>query len=557
MKVPNNKDTYTTVEFVVTKPSRKATCVRLWNLVRPDSGRICAALTALVFNSITNLSFPWIMGLAVDGQDGPPLHFALSSASLFAVGAAASWIRVYFIGTATDRISSRLRKMVFNSLLDRDAEFFHSMDSGDLVTLLEKDVEEAAATFTDKLTAGIRSVNSSLFGSASLFFTSAKLCAVSLSIVPLIGVGAMTLSKFTRKVAERARDAHTKTLSFALERFSRYTTIRLNGREEFEKERFSEHADMSSSVVKSKHFAQGALMSFINLATNCSLVAVLKVGGDLVTYGSLTNGELTRFAIQSGFVGLGFSGLSTFYRDIMSGVDAAGRVFEFIDGTQQKRRDTGLCLKNEELMLQFPLIGGVDGSSSSCMVTLDSVTFAYPSRQDQPVFQNMSLQIPYNQMVCFRGKSGSGKSTLLALIAGLYTPVSGRILVDGVDMSTLESKDHHKLMCSKMFGVVEQASESLLSGTVAFNIKYGKDDATEIEVRSAAEAAAAHEFIVQFRDGYDTQVGVGGSLLSGGQRARIALARALIRDPPCLLLDEPTAALDTANENEIIAALLR
>lgn len=474
--VPVHTETVAIAGMEKTHVPRKVIFSRLWTVSRPEAGKLMAAFTALLFNSTTNLCFPWIMGKAVDGQDGPQMYFIAGTASIFAIGSVASWVRVYCIGSATDRIAARLRKDLFNSLLDRDVEFFKSTDSGDLIQLLEKDIDTASATLTEKMSAGVRSINSSVLGSISLFMTSPKLCAVSLSIVPMIGVGLMTLSKYTRKIAAKAREAHTKILSFALERFSRYSTICLNGKEQFEKDTFASHIDACSAITTKEHFANGAFMSVMNLATNCSLVAVLKIGGDLIAQGSLTNGKLITFAIQSGFVGLGFSGLSSFYRDVINGLDAASRVFAFIDAAKQKKlRPESAALKMVEEDKQMPVVP-MNGEQNcpGAFICMDSINFAYASRPDQLVLSNFSVEVPRNKLVCFRGGSGSGKSTLLSIIAGLYSPISGRFLVDGVDMSSLESKTHRQLICTKMFGVVEQASESLFAGSIEFNIRYGK-----------------------------------------------------------------------------------
>jgi ATP-binding cassette subfamily B protein len=278
--------------------TKKKTASRLWRYVQPDVGRIIAGFTALLFNSITNLSFPWIMGNAVDGNTGPAVDFIMKTAGVFFVGSVASWVRVYCIGTATDNIANRLRKELFNAFMDMDLHFFHSTRIGELINVLEKDVQEASETFTEKLGAGLRSVNSSIFGSMSLFATSPLLCGVSLSMVPLVGVGAMTLSKFSRRIADAARATQVESMSFAIERFSRYSTVRLNDREAMEKEAFAQYVEKSTVLSSSRHMAQGSFMGFLNLATNVSLVGVLHFGGQLVAKGALTNGALTRFAIQ-------------------------------------------------------------------------------------------------------------------------------------------------------------------------------------------------------------------------------------------------------------------
>ena len=283
--------------------SRGDVMKRLVTFCKPETTRIFIGFVALGINAATNLSFPYILGRAVDSASSKTEQSVLilgQTAGIFVVGSLASWIRVYCLGTATDLIAMRLRKHLFDSYIDMDVEFFDasSSSSGELLTILEKDVDSAAVALTDKLAGGLRSLNSSINGSLLLYYTCPRLCAVSLAIIPLVGVGAMTMSKFSRKLGNQLRDAQSLVMSFVLERFSSITTVRLNGREDAEKESYRSKTDDCFSLSRKSHFGQGAFMGFIGLSTNISLMAVLNVGGGLIASGELTPGSLTRFAIQ-------------------------------------------------------------------------------------------------------------------------------------------------------------------------------------------------------------------------------------------------------------------
>jgi len=203
------------------------------------------------------------------------------------------------------------------------------------------------------------------------------------------------------------------------------------------------------------------------------------------------------------------------------------------------------------------------------------VSFTYRTRPDRMVLRAVSVRMEPGAITCFVGESGSGKSTFAALLSGLYRPCSGSVWIGG---RRLGSPDEDPESVPKLgsdpeqgggdasggsmaeflhrnVGVVEQSSVTLLSGTIAFNIGYGKMDATQAEIEAAAKKAFAHDFIVALPQGYLTEMGVGGGFLSGGQRARVAIARALVKDPACLLLDEVTAALDSNSEAEVIKVL--
>jgi ABC-type branched-subunit amino acid transport system ATPase component len=279
-------------------------------------------------------------------------------------------------------------------------------------------------------------------------------------------------------------------------------------------------------------------MSFINMSTNLSLAAVLFVGGGLIAKNKMTPGGLTKFAMQSVFVGLGFSGLSTFYSDMTKSLDAAKRVFDTLDENNKNQiQDKSTSINQSPTKI-----------SSHESIEFSSVSFSFISRE-VAVLSNVSLKIKPSCITAIVGKSGSGKSTLMALLCGLYRPTSGNVFLDGININNVDQQ-----WLRSQIGVVEQQA-GLLSGTIRDNIAYGKEDASESEIILAAKKAYAHDFIMSFPDGYNTQVGENGSLLSGGQAARIAIARAIVKEPKYLLLDEATASLDQDSENQVVEVL--
>lgn len=588
---------------------RYAAFWRLLSFCKPEALKISLAMIALTANSVTNLSFPWIMGKALDrlGTDSLSYRkFIFGTTGFFVVGSVASWVRIYFLGTASDSISERLRQCLFDSYMAKDLQFFDDAKNGELITLIDEDVSESAQVLTDKLASGLRSLNSSVNGSILLYVTSPRLCGLALSVVPLVGVGAMLLSKYSSAIAKKVREVQSQTLSYTLERLSNITTVRLNDRQHFEQEKFRALSETSVALSRSRHSSRGLFMSFMNMSTNVSLLMVLREGGRMLSDGTMTTGALTRFALQSAFVGLGFSGLASFYADLVKSLDAAARVFDTID-TNHATKDTdrqiaGNALSNVSLNTRTTIATIATSTGSTDMllpkdlltntsnganvlekeIVLSNVGFRYAVRPEEAVLMDINIHIKPRSITCIVGKSGSGKSTLGAILCGLYAPTTGCICVgDTKVVGSSAEHNHCKGSATNIHtssgdscavegdvdtgmrwlrantGVVQQSDHSLMAGTITENIEYGKLGATQTEIEAAARAAAAHSFITQFPHGYDTQVGVGGSLLSGGQRARIALARALVRDPAVLLLDEVTSALDSANECEVISVLRR
>jgi len=533
------------------KDARKAAARRLLELAKPETMRVTLGMISLLVNSVTNLSFPWILGEAVDKADDPNyMMFIGGTAGIFCVGSLASWVRIYCLGTSTERISSRLKKQLFNSYMDKDIAFFESNKQGELSVILEKDVSTAAEALTDKFAAGLRSINASLNGSILLFRSSPELCGVSLAIVPFVGIGAMTVRKYSKKLKDKLRTLEGEVLSFALERYNRISTVRLNGQEEHEKMKYSEFIDDSYDLASKSYFAQGSFTSFVGMMTNASLMAVLFCGGRLMTKGRMTAGGLTRFAIQSAFVGLGFSGLSTFYSDMKSALDAAARVFAIIDDNKRHASKRSSDEKEEKKVIKSD--DDYDGSSPA--VSLQNVSFCYPLATDTPVITQVSFDVDRTGLVAIAGASGAGKSTLLSLMSGLYHVDNGAIHVCGKHISANDDEDSRVWLQNKV-SVVQQ-NAGLLSGSVYENIAYGqRKDSPTGSVAQAAQMAKAHDFIASLPDGYETDIGQDGSRLSGGQRARVALARALVKNPAVLLLDEVTSSLDSANEKEVVALL--
>jgi len=497
---------------------KSTTFNRLVKFCQPEVTKILVGFSALIVNAATNLTFPWILGEAVDQariqNSEQHIYFLVGTAGIFIVASAASFVRVYCLSSATESISSRFKKVVFGSLIEKNMDFFDQNRKGQLITILDKDVALASEVLTDKLAAGLRSLNSSINGSILLFSISPYLFSISIGILPLVGIGAMKISKYSKKMSEKARALEASILSFAVERFSSMTTIRLNGRERFEVSRYGSQLDDYNSAASGSFLARSSLMSFINFSTNMSLCVVLYVGGNMLKSGKLTPGALTKFALQSAFVGLGFSGLSVFYEDIRKGLDAAKRIFQLLDDEADTlTADTTSTIATDSLV-QLETRGTIEPR-----LELRNISFQYKSR-DTPVLSDLNLLIEPRSITAIAGRSGSGKSTIMAILAGLYVADQGSIAIGAVDVS-----NHCELR--KSVGVVEQTA-GLLSGTITSNIAYGKDGATMDEIELAARQADAHEFISALPDGYNTQIGELGSLLSGGQKARIALARALV-----------------------------
>jgi ATP-binding cassette subfamily B protein len=248
----------------------------------------------------------------------------------------------------------------------------------------------------------------------------------------------------------------------------------------------------------------------------------------------MTIGALTSFLVYTLLVAFALGGLSDLWADLNKAIGAAARVFELID------RQPGI-----------PSSGGAVPARVEGGIELRGVRFRYPSRPEAPVLQGLDLALRPGEVVALVGPSGAGKSTIAALVTRLYDPEEGAVLLDGRDVREL-----HPAWLRRQIGVVSQ-EPMLFSSSIADNIRYGREGASDEELYAAAKAANAHDFIMKFPEGYHTRVGERGVQLSGGQKQRVAIARAVLKDPRLLVLDEATSALDAESEHLVKEALDR
>ena len=267
-----------------------------------------------------------------------------------------------------------------------------------------------------------------------------------------------------------------------------------------------------------------------------TILALLYVGGGMVQSGAITIGELTSFLMYTAYAGSSLFGLSGFWSELMKGVGAASRLFELQDRNPTISPTVGLPV-----------------ASARGPILFENVSFSYPTRPAVSIFKGLDFEIPQGSNIAIVGPSGGGKSTIASLLLRFYSPTTGTIKIDGVDISKMNVKQ-----LRRKIGVVSQ-EPVLFSGTIADNIAYSKPKATRAEIITAARKANC-KFIEDFPDGLDTSVGPRGAMLSGGQKQRIAIARALVKNPDILILDEATSALDAESEtlvNAALAALLK
>ena len=550
------------------KAPRTLTLRRILALARPERSRLALGTLFLATGALSGLLYPQGIGKLIDDSLGGRASWEIDRIALFMlavalVQAASTSLRAFLFSTAGERAITRLREQFFASILEQEIAFFDERRTGELTSRLSSDASILQSAVSANISMGLRNLATAIGGIGFLLYTSPRLTALMLSVVPGVAIGAVMYGRSIRRLAKQAQDALAKSNEVAEEAISSVRTVRSFVGEKAEGARY-DSAVQRAYQLSVKRASAGSL--FVGAATFASYGAAALVfwyGSRLVSRHELTVGGLSSFFFYTLLVAVSLGSLADLWADFMKSLGAAERIFEILDRTPRIPAGTG----QEPL----PAIVPTPGVPA---VAFENVQFAYPTRADVPVLKGLALQLRENEAVALVGPSGAGKSTVSSLLMRFYDPVlpklpegaagpgllgaptvvsdnqsAGRVTLFGRDLRELDPQ-----WLRKQIGTVAQ-EPVLFSNSIADNIRYARPDASKEEIVAAAKAAHAHEFISRFPQGYDTLVGERGVQLSGGQKQRVAIARALLKDPRILILDEATSALDAESEALVRDAL--
>jgi ATP-binding cassette subfamily B protein len=518
---------------------RAATLGRLWPLLRLEWPSVAAATLLLLVGSAAALLYPQGIRVIVDGaiasRDPSTVRTAaLLMAALGLLQGLAVAGRAWLFAVAGERGVKRVREALFRSLVSQEIAFFDGQRTGDLTSRLGTDTAALQGLLSSQLSMALRNGVQVVGGLGLLVVTSPRLTGVMLLVVPAVAIGAVVYGRKIRALAKRYQDALADAGHAAEESLSAIRTVRAFAAEEAEAARYAGEVERAYGLARTRVAAAAVFMGAASAGVYAAIAVVLGYGGLLVAAGELTAGTLTAFLVYTLLIAMGLGTLADIWAEAMRGLGAAERVFELTDR-----------------VAAMPIAGGRRLDRVDGRVAFEGVRFAYPARPDVEVLRGIDLVVRPGEVVALVGASGAGKSTLGALLVRLYDPAAGRVTLDGHDLRELDPAWVRRLV-----GVVSQ-EPVLFSTTVADNVRYGRPEATDAEVRDAVRAANAEGFVAAFPDGLATRVGERGQQLSGGQKQRIAIARALLKDPRILLLDEATSALDAESEALVQEALAR
>jgi ATP-binding cassette subfamily B protein len=521
--------------------SRQRNAIRLaLRFIAPYRWQSLGALLALIVTAGITLSMGQGIRLMVDQgfmtQSPQLLNRSIEFFLLLVVGlAVGTFARFYLVSWIGERVVADIRKQVFNHLINLHPGFYENNRSSEIQSRLTADTTLLQSVIGSSLSLFLRNLLMVIGGIVLLFFTNPKLTSIVVVALPLVVAPILIFGRRVRSLSRLSQDRIADVGSYVAEALGQIKTVQAYNHQQQDKQRFAVTAEEAFDTARKRILQRSWLITLVIILVLGAVGVMLWVGGMDVIAGRISGGELAAFVFYSLIVGSAFGTLSEVIGELQRAAGAAERIAELLQAPSEIEPPISDLLHLPERV--------------SGRLTLEDVSFAYPSRLERNAIDGFSLSIEAGETLALVGPSGAGKSTLFDLLLRFYDPQKGRILVEGLPITQLDPLD-----LRRCFAMVSQ-TPALFFGSVEENIRYGNPDATVEQVQAAARIAHAHEFILQMPDGYQTHLGDGGLGLSGGQRQRLAIARALLVDAPILLLDEATSALDAQSEHLIQQAL--
>jgi ATP-binding cassette, subfamily B, bacterial len=513
----------------------------LWPFLKPYRLQMAGAALCLTVAAITVLALGQGLKVLIDRGFGTGEAALIDRAVLLLlvvvlVLAASTYGRYYLVTWLGERVVADLRRAVFDRVVGLEPGWFEEVRTAEVITRLTADTTVLQGLVGSSVSVALRNLLLFLGGTTLLFVTNARLTGLVFLVVPLVLIPILTFGRKVRRLSRESQDQVAELGSFVDESLHGIRTVQAFTHEGLDRVRFAERVEAAFAVAAKRTRARALLTAAVIALVFGAVSIVLWLGGHDVVSGRISPGELSAFVFYAIVVAGSVGALSEVAADAQRAAGAMERLSEL------KETRPRIAAPEHPVPLPVPPRGAVE---------LADLSFRYPSRPDRPALHGVSFRIAPGERVALVGPSGAGKTTVLQLLLRFYDPDAGRILFDGVDLRRVEPQQ-----LRLRIGLVAQ-EPIIFAADVSENIRYGRPEAHDAEVRAAAEAAHATEFIDKLPQGFATQLGERGVRLSGGQRQRIAIARAILRDPALLLLDEATSALDAESERLVQAALDR
>lgn len=449
--------------------------------------------------------------------------------------ALASAVRFYFISRLGERVVADLRKAVYDRLMRLSPRFYADVRTGEVVSRLTTDTTLIETLVGSSISIAIRTAATTLGAIALMITVSWKLTLMVAAVGPLILAPIFLFGRRVQRLSRSSQDSLAGASARAGEALAAIETVQAFTREREESAAFASAVEGTFVIALKRIVARSVMTAIIFSLILTGLIAVLWYGAVQVQEGAITPGAMTQFVMYAFIAVSGAGFLTETYAEVMRAAGATERLMELLTA----RPDIAAPASPARL------------AAPRGAIAFENVRFAYPARPEAPALRDMSLSVSPGETVALVGPSGAGKSTVFQLLLRMYDPDAGAVTLDGTDIRALDP-----VALRRAIAVVSQ-NAPLFTGDAASNIRYGRPEASDQDVREAAMAANAHDFIMGLPQGYATPLGQSATQLSGGQRQRLAIARAILRDAPVLLLDEATSALDSESEQLIQSAFER
>ncbi|MDO4204269.1 MAG: lipid A export permease/ATP-binding protein MsbA [Selenomonadaceae bacterium] len=512
--------------------------LRLLNYIKPYTKTIITAIFCIIVAAASNLYVPWIIKDMIDKvlaeKDMEMLNYiSIGIVVVFLIRGIFYFAQSYLVSFVGQRVVIDIRGQLYRKFQRLPLAYYDQHRTGELMSYISNDVAALQNAMVDKLIELI--TESSIFvGSlAMMFYLDWKLSLLTFAVVPMVGQAMKIFGRKLKRAGTTIQERLADMTALLQESLAAVRVVKSFVRENHEIERYDRENERNFEAAMLNIRLMSMLTPTVEFLAALAVTVIVWFGGYEVVEGRITAGALVAFLTYAVNLANPVKRISRVFGTLQQAMAAADRVFAVMDLPE--------TISDKPDAKQLPKVTG--------RVKVDNVSFSYS--EDAPAVKNISFEVKPGQMVAFVGPSGAGKSTIANLLPRFYDVTEGSITVEGMDV-----RDVTLSSLREQIGIVPQET-MLFSGTVWENIRYGRLDATDEEIVEAAKAANADEFIRQLPNGYDTKLGERGVNISGGQRQRLSIARAILKDPQILILDEATSALDTESEKVVQAALDR